>query len=316
MSMSAANSSDRVWLWGWASLLLGIALWFAPAQVVARLRGVFLDLLRPGLESVQAVDGIIATQRTAWQSAEIQQLNTQLRELKLAEAQQAERIRRLSVLLADLQEQPVSTLPGTIDVGTPLFTPSVISGRVLGSSLSQSWRTGVVFDRGWPAGVREAALVVQGDAPLIDVGEREHLSPEDPLILGRIVLGKVEVVGRWTSTYLPVTDREFRGPAQLLHGDSVGQYWGAKGLLRGNGMSCELQGISSTETVRVGDDVFTADRDGILEAPLYYGKVAKAELTEDGREWIVIVEPAARPSSLTHVQVVRAALNPQRIVTN
>lgn len=316
MSMSAAKSPDRVWLWGGATLLLGIALWFTPAPFVARLRGGFLDALRPGLQCASAITAVIEARQQNWQTSEIRQLTDRLHELERTSTQQDERVRRLSVLLADVRERPQPAVSDSIDRLPPLFTPALISGRVLGASLSTAWRSGVVFDRGWPAGVREAALVVQSQAPLIDLGDQQQLSPEDPLLVGRVILGKVAVVGRWTSTYLPVTDPEFRGPAQLLHTSAQGTIWGAKGILQGTSAACELQGISSTATVRVGDDVFTADRDGMLEAPLYYGRVTSAELTEDGREWVVIVEPAARPSSMTQVQVMRAALNPQRIVTH
>jgi len=298
------------------SLLLGTALWFTPAPFVTRLRGIFLDTLRPGLACASGISETLIEQQQSWQTTEIQQLTARLQESERNSAQQTERARRLAVWLADLRDRPPSVVPDSIDRLPPLFTPALISGRVLGASLSQAWRTGVVFDRGWPAGVREAAMVVQSPSPLIDLGEPQQLSPEDPLIVGRVILGKVAVVGRWTSTYLPVTDPEFRGPAQLLHVTDQGTLWGAKGIVQGLGRACELRGISGTATVRVGDDVFTADRDGMLEAPLYYGRVTSAELTEDGREWTVIVEPAPRPTSNTQVQVLRAALNPQRIVAH
>ncbi|MBI1346757.1 hypothetical protein GC163_10770 [bacterium] len=315
MPATAEPTTSRLWLMGLGMVLMGTAVWFAPPHMVAKCRGVFLDILRPGLQAAQYVEQEIHERQLTWQSEQVQRLSRELAAAQSAEAQSEARVRRLSVLLAD-QSESHATEQSSADQVPPLFTPALITGHVLGTSLSEAWRKGVVFDRGWPSGVREAALVIQSHAPLIDLGEPDQISPEDPLLMGRVVLGKVAVVGRWTSTYLPVTDQEFRGPAQLLHASSTGAVWGAKGVLKGNGQGCELQGLSSAMTVRIGDDVYTADRDGLLDAPLYYGKVTTAELTNDGREWIVIVEPASRPSSLTQVQVLRAALNPQRILTN
>ena len=54
-------------------------------------------------------------------------------------------------------------------------------------------------------------------------------------------------------------------------------------------------------------------RDGILPTPLYYGQVVEAVLGPDDREWTVFVKPAPLPSHLTHVQILRTILNPERL---
>ncbi len=197
-----------------------------------------------------------------------------------------------------------------------MFTPALVEAAVLGETLAEAWRSGRILDRGWKSGLRESALVLSSHRPLLDLGQAQQISPEDTLLVGQSVVGKVEVVGQWTSTFLPVIDPEYRGRAQLIRQTAAGVAWGAEGLLTGTGQACQLTGITATEAVRVGDLVYTAERDGILSAPLCYGEVTHAELDAQGREWVVTLRPAAQPAPLTRVQVMRAALNPARLWTH
>ena len=133
-------------------------------------------------------------------------------------------------------------------------------------------------------------------------------------MLGRCVIGKVERVGRWTSTFQLVTDSRYRGRAQLIRETESGFVFEAQGILRGEGGPlCKLEGIQAEKSVRVNDAVFTADRDGVVPTPLYYGQVVDAVLGIDDREWTVHVKPASLPSHLTTVHVLRIAVNPERL---
>ncbi len=298
-------------------VLTGLALWFAPASAVARIRSITLDALHPGLIVSSA-----AQQRwSAWQHAlreeQHAQLETQILQLKAHSAQQDERLQRLTAQLAEANESAASQFAKTDEeTASRLFTPALVDAAVLGETLAESWREGRVLDRGWKSGLRESALVLASRRPLIDIGEPQQLSPEDTLLTGRTVLGKIEDVGRWTSTFIPITDVDFRGRAQLVRQTEAGPAWGAQGLIRGTGDGCVLEGIAAEETVRPGDIVYTAERDGILSAPLTYGTVTQAELDADGRAWTITIQPAPTPSTLGAVQVLRAALNPARLWTN
>ena len=128
------------------------------------------------------------------------------------------------------------------------------------------------------------------------------------------MIGKVEHVGRWTSTFQRVTDSRYRGRAQLIRETKSGFVFEAQGILKGQGGPlCKLEGIPAGKSVRVNDAVYTAERDGILPTPLYYGQVVDAVLGMDDREWTVYVKPAAVPSQLTRVHVLRTAVNPDRL---
>ena len=306
-------SFTAVWV-----VLAGCALWFAPASAVARFRGVTLDGLRPGLLLVQLGQHHWQDWQRSHQEAQLAKLDTQLRELQHTQQQQQERVQRLTAQLANANEAAATAIESqSSDEATPrLFTPALIDAAVLGETLSKAWREGRVIDGGWKKGMRESALVLASRRPLIDLGQSHQLSPEDTLLTGRTVLGKIETVGRWTSTFIPITDTDFRGRAQLVRQTEQGPAWGAQGLIRGTGEGCQLESIAAEETVRPGDLVYTAERDGILSAPLVYGTVTAAELDADGRAWTITIQPAPAPSSLGTVQVLRAALNPARVWAN
>lgn len=295
--------------------LLAVALWFAPPLWTQRVRGFALDALRPGLQAAHQANDRWNVWRISTQSAEVQRLQQELAALRDASRRDRERSQRLTAQLALVVEQQ-ATSAGKAESGDEiprLFSPALIDAAVLADSLAKAWRDGRILDRGWQHGLREDALVLGSQRPLIDVGRDAQISPEDTLLIGRTVVGKVEVVGRWTSTYLPVTDPDFRGRAQLVRDTASGPAWGAQGLLRGTGSGCRLDGIVAEETVRPGDLVYTADRDGIQSAPLCYGEVIAAELDPEGRRWDIEIRPAPTPSAPGFVQVLRTTLNVTRM---
>jgi cell shape-determining protein MreC len=237
--------------------------------------------------------------------------------MEVSLATEQARTRRLTAQMLTLRDRTAAGFSAATspDLSERLFHPAILEAAVLGDSLSLAWRQGTVLDRGWKHGLRESALVLHSPRPLVDRGERDQLSSEDMLLLGQAVLGKIETVGRWTSTFLPITDPDYRGRAQLVRDGDDGPQWGATGLLRGDGERCRLDGVAGNESVRVGDLVLTADRDAALGTALTYGTVIEAQLGLDDREWKIVVQPAPRPEIVGSVQVLRAALNPARLWT-
>ena len=298
-------------------ILAGIGLYFAPDSVVSRLRGEITDALRPAQHGIQLVKESIqghvkVTRSESADAVDIGQLKDEL------EAER-ERNRMLQTRLAQLAEQqlPEQEISSTLMRSKRLIVPSLIDVAVLGDLVAEQWRAGKLLDQGAKNGLRENELVLSARKPLrplIDLGEDADLSPEDALLLGRCVIGKVEHVGRWTSTVQFVTDSRYRGRAQLIRETEKGFVFESQGILKGQGTPlCKLEGIPAEKSVRVNDAVYTADRDGILPTPLYYGQVVEAILGSDDREWTVFVKPAPLPSHLTRVQVLRTAVNPERL---
>ena len=297
-------------------VLVGVGLSFAPDGVASRLRGAVTDAMRPGQQAVCATsdslrEGLasLTSQTARTQQHELARLRRELDDAK-------SRSVALATQLASMNEEREreATLPSTIRRLPRLASVSLIETTVLGDVLAEQWRSGKLLDRGETNGVRESSLVLNSRQSLVDVGQDGELSPEDSVLMGRSVIGKIERVGRWTSTLLLLTDAAYRGRAQLIQEAETGFAFGARGILKGQGGAlCKLEGIAATESVRVGDGVYTADRDGLVSTPLYYGKVVEATLGPDDREWKVLVEPAPLPSRLTTVQVLRTSVNSERL---
>ena len=297
-------------------VLVGVGLSFAPDGVASRLRGAVTDAMRPGQQAVCATsdslrEGLasLTSQTARTQQHELARLRRELDDAK-------SRSVALATQLASMNEEREreATLPSTIRRLPRLASVSLIETTVLGEMIAEQWRSGKLLDRGETNGVRESSLVLNSRQSLVDVGQDGELSPEDSVLMGRSVIGKIERVGRWTSTLLLLTDAAYRGRAQLIQEAETGFAFGARGILKGQGGAlCKLEGIAATESVRVGDGVYTADRDGLVSTPLYYGKVVEATLGPDDREWKVLVEPALLPSRLTTVQVLRTSVNSERL---
>ncbi len=198
----------------------------------------------------------------------------------------------------------------------PLIVPQVVQASVLGDELASAWRAanGKLLDLGQSNGLSEAALVLDANAALLDQGEDVGLSPDSPVFAGCCVIGKLQHVGRWSSTWVPLTDKRFRGRARLARVTADGLVFGAEGILAGNGQDgCLLTKIRSIEPVVAGDEVFSLDSPGGFETPLLYGTVTRAELGSGATQWDIEVRPATNPRTARAVCVIRPQVNPKRL---
>ena len=308
-------------------LLSGIGLYFAPSRVISETRAAVQDLMRPGLEMVRLaksrfgsqVDHVGQMDQTSPRNNDGQAIDQQLRELLEELEAERELNRSLQIRIARLCEQHSAEIEisNTVSKSERLVVPSLVEVGVLGDTIGEEWRTGKLLDQGSQKGMRENELVISPKNPhksLIDVGEDTGLSIDDAILLGRCVIGKVANVGKWTSTFMLVTDAKYRGRAQIIRETENGFVYEARGVLKGQGTGlCRLDDIPAENSVQVGDTVYTAERSGILPTPLYYGKVVEVSLGRDDREWTIYVQPAPLPSQLTLVQVLRTAINHERL---
>src|SRR4030095_14292410 len=142
----------------------------------------------------------------------------------------------------------------------------LIEARVLGEETAALWRGMKFLSAGARNGIAESALVLDDPRPLIDLGSDADLSAGDAAYAGRIVIGKVAEVGRFSSTLRLVTDPAYSGRARPMHRSSRGLVSGAEGTIVGDGSDlCRLRHI--TDPVNVGDEVFTGGTDGVFPLP-------------------------------------------------
>ena len=302
--------------------LAAIALGFAPPHMQSWLRSVVRDGLRSGVQLAAATRQSVATQMTqrllgdenlslseqiSNLESELVQTQQQLRQERLAH--QATRQKNLLALRRhDAAHQPIDP--------PPLIVPQVVQASVLGDELASAWRAvnGKLLDRGQLDGLSEAALVLNANTALLDQGEDVGLAPDMPVFAGSCVIGKLQYVGRWSSTWVPLTDKRFRGRARLARVMTDGLVFGAEGILGGNGQEgCLLTKIRATEPVVVGDEVYSLESPGGFAAPLFYGTVTRAELASGATHWEIEVRPATNPRTVRAVCVLRPHVNPKRL---
>jgi len=298
--------------------LAGTGLMFLPVDTGRPFRSLVRDALRPGQTvlhtAVRHARVQVATMgrslNTGNQPAD---RNDSLRELELAN-------RRLELQIAILRErvQKLSTQQGLFPATaspSPLVRPQLVEARVLGEETAALWRGTKFLSAGASGGIAESALVLDDRRPLIDLGSDAELAAGDAAYAGRIVIGKIAEVGKYSSTLRLVTDSAYAGRARLARRTSRGMVFGAEGTLVGDGSElCRLKHIA--DPVNVGDEVFTGGADGLVPLPMYYGTVVRAELEAGANEWSVWVKPAAMDERLESVLILRRTINRDRIAAN
>jgi rod shape-determining protein MreC len=217
--------------------------------------------------------------------------------------------RRLRIENARLREElqlaekyGVSPIP--VAAAHTAAVPTVVRAAVVSRQTLSQWRSVRPLNQGRTAGIAESSLVLDEGLPHIDQGSDAGVEPELDVFIGRCVVGRIASVGRWTSTLESITDPRYRALAQIVRPSDQGGSFGTEGILvgQGNGL-CKLTDVPTTETVRVGDEVYTSDRDGRTRVPLYYGRILR--VAEAGRHWDITVEPAAKARELKSVAVLK-----------
>src|SRR5579863_1475915 len=247
-----------------AILLAGCGLLFVPAETARPVRVLIRDALAPGQKALDAV----CRQGRVW-VAGLPNVNNQAgRVLELEAELRSQRLenRRLEIRSGHLNEQ-LQKLTRQQGWGSAsaarsaLIAPRLVAARVLGEESAALWRGRKLLGAGSRAGITESALVLDDARSLIDQGDDARLAPGDAVYAGRVVIGKIAEVGRFSSTLRMVTDAGYSGRARLARRTSQGLVFGAEGTLTGDGSDlCCLKHIS--EPVNVGDEVFTGGPDG------------------------------------------------------
>ncbi|MBS0260394.1 MAG: rod shape-determining protein MreC [Planctomycetes bacterium] len=307
------------WMPAWL-VLGGVALTLVPAEQTRFARNAVRDALRPGLSLVRGTqtafkNRLPAGSSSSAQSADQAALADEVRALQLMLRKQSLEMARLREKWQTAVEQ-YQLSPSKKSGPPPLTTAELVEARVLGAESAHLWRSKQILAAGSPQQIGESSLVLESTRPLVDVGGDTELATGDAVYAGRVVVGKIAEVGRYSSTLMLVTDPGYSGRARLARRTARGALvFGAEGTLVADGSDlCRLKHI--TDPVNVGDEVFTGGTDGLLPYPMYYGQVVRAELEPGAQDWSVWVKPAAKLEQLEAVLILKRALNPARILAN
>ena len=207
-------------------------------------------------------------------------------------------------------------LPARIGDNDRLAGFEVIPARVLSRHGMPPALQQLFIDAGRAHGMTRSELVLDGDGILLDEGEQAGVAGGQQVLQGRTVFGRIERAGQWVSQVQPVTDKQFSARVRLTRSDIIPvtrvASGATEGILEGTGTGCRITGVPYTESVAEGDEVFSADIEGVAGPKLYYGRVVQATF-ESGGEWTVLVKPAATAGDVQSVTVVRPTLNTSKI---
>lgn len=301
-------------------LLTAIGLGFAPPNVQSWLRAAIRDGFQPGVTLAATVQHSTTRQlHQRFVGDDERDLQSQISNLKSELSNLERSLRREQLARQRTRDQKVLALQRHDDERRPLdppplIVPQVVEANVLGDELAVSWRGGKLLDRGRTNGVVEASLVLDANAKLVDQGEDSGLAADLPVFAGSCVVGKLQHVGHWSSTWVPLTDKRFAGRARLARVTKDGLFFGSDGVLIGSGKeTCRLTKVKATEPVNEGDEVFALETPGGFETPLFYGTVTRAELPNGATHWEIEVRPAIDPQTARSVSIVRPVMNPTRL---
>jgi rod shape-determining protein MreC len=296
--------------------MIGAGLALAPSHLTVQLRGGIRDGLLPGHRAVLALS---QWSRSAWDRFRSPTATEELARVRSELDQWQQQCLSLEARQAELMQQAIDARQGTANLfegepGRPLLVPQLLQAEVLGTERDMlRARLNRLLDRGTDQQIAIDDLVLADDAPHLDQGDEAGVQPDMPVLDGRCVVGRIQQVGRWTSTLQPVTDPEFRGPAQLIRESPQGPVYGTQGVIAGNGNgTCRLEHVAATEPVSVGDFVYTVRRRHSLPEPVCYGRVIAAEISDGAGHWSITVQPGGGREPLETVLVLRELPNPER----
>ena len=302
--MNSPHQTRKLWSAFAGVLLLTIAALTADRwQLLSSTRVALHDVLSPGRLVVAAISGELAFPIAAEVDPQKQTLETRLHDMEQQSRQLLIENAQLHNRLRQLKESN-----GHSGRHSPLAGFELISARVLSQNGMPSGLRQAMIDAGRAHGLTRSELVLDARGVLLDQGVQNGVSDGRPVLAGSVVLGRVDQAGHWVSHLMPVTDESFSARIRLVRRSSRGTHQGAEGMLQGTGEACRVIGIPDTASVAVGDEVFSADVDGIAGPRLYFGTIVVAKFEAAG-EWSLEVKPAGVLSEIEEVAIVVPKLN-------
>lgn len=294
-----------------------------PVEWQSRFRSTVRDGLKPGLTAVHNMHMFVDQWCARWERArldagpgqkdewkqQIEAFRTNQRNLLVENARLRKRVGELETM---------TRIPMPRRSSQPLIVNELVTANVVGREKAMRVTRQATIDAGEDDGLDVAAYVVDGAERILDLGSDSGLNVGMEVYSGRAVVGRILATGNWTSSLRLVTDSEYQALARLGRPTQSGMIWGSEGQLKGNGaQQCELHSIDANQLVREGDLVFTSGHgNDALTAPMFYGRVVKAELRPGAVEWDILIEPAAELNDLRTVQVLKQRVNPLRMMAH
>lgn len=223
--------------------------------------------------------------------------------------------RQLLIKNARLKQQllQANRLPSQAEqLEQSLLKFDVVPAQIVSQKGTPEVLQAALIDAGKSAGLRPSQLVINNSSPLLDRGIDLQIQPGQPVVTGSVIVGRIRKTAAWVSSLQLVTDEDFSAAVEIIRDSEFTTEFPTTGLLRGSGdRLCHIYSVADTAAVSVGDDVFSANLNGLNGPRLYFGKVTEANFSAGG-EWEIQVTPAINGRLIHNVSVIRSQLNPSR----
>ncbi len=298
---------------GW--MILGCAAAALPEQSRLQWRMKLRDLSAPLVKQVPQIQWPSNVEQFLVSSEpQPDKPSNQVAAVDVSAAETISRLERKLIALQTALQADENTLPA--EASERLFRPRLVAARRLSGEMEEQWRSGKWLDAGENRQVQERDWVLKSEESLIDLGADYEIRPDDLVLAGRVIVGQIEQVGRWSSSFREVTDAEFRCPVAVMKLD--GEQWRNVGIgsLHGNGADlCDLKYVENTVPVAAGDYIVLHDPESNWDQPLVLGQVTTATVKVNSPFWEIQVEPTARLDTVRDVFVLSEEISPARIAT-
>jgi rod shape-determining protein MreC len=137
---------------------------------------------------------------------------------------------------------------------------------------------------------------------LLDVGRRDGVEVNDPVVVSGGLVGMVREVSARSSLAMDWTHPDFRASAMTSDGSVFGIVESRRGAFREEDRLM-FNGIPYQAAVRTGLPVVTSGRGAVYPRGIPIGTIAESAEIEAGWRRSYWLEPAIRPGSATHVLV-------------
>ncbi len=138
---------------------------------------------------------------------------------------------------------------------------------------------------------------------MLNVGERDGVAKNMPILSDQGLVGRIYVVGEITALGQLITDRDFRAAAKVQRSRVNGVLHWLEGKI------CSLEEVPKNGDVRVNDRIITSGYGGVFPAGLDIGTVVSVDRDQPGIFQRILVRLNEDPSQVEEMFIVTGDFN-------
>ena len=292
------------------ALVVAFFLGCLPQRASIALKDAGRLVLAPGQQAAQGAVAQIASCFRAW-------------ECRADSAGELQRLRRLverlteqnEALRVSLRQIPADAEAFSVERPASLLVVRAVEARVLGQRGQAFLRGAAIMSTQRTPELTTDSLVVDFGPAVIDQGGNALLAAGDMAIAGGRVWGKLIEVGSQTALVRRIDSAGYRALVHIAQTTDGARKTLARGILEGTGeCRCRIRLVDAASPVAVGDMVFAAEEQGLVDSPLIYGRIERAELAPGAAHWQIWMAPAVDSELPIKLTILQPVMNQGRKV--